>query len=346
VQNDKHQEAQHEEAGSLPDPAETRLFVEPRPRGRRRRRWVLPVAVAGAVIVLLVIAAFIAAHYTSRSSFCNTCHEMEAYYATWQHSAHASPVAECRQCHIPPGAISYIETKLFSFREIWVHFFGNPVPPLAVTRKIPNANCLACHTLPRDGRLGNVSFSHENKHAGLQCISCHVRLVHRTVNPPYYADPAAMSSCLKCHNGSSAPSQCSYCHTPPHEARGECDSCHSTTSWGSAESNHPFPLTGAHADLRCVDCHVSKPGVANIPGTTLARAEPACVSCHGDHHNGLTDCDRCHTPLGWTPAKFNHVRVGEHIPSGEKPLACSSCHPSGFAKASCTPCHSRTPGGD
>ena len=46
-----------------------------------------------------------------------------------------------------------------------------------------------------------------------------------------YVDPAKMSSCFACHDGSTAPNNCSYCHTPPHEKRGECSTCHNTSSW-------------------------------------------------------------------------------------------------------------------
>ncbi|MCL5736665.1 MAG: NapC/NirT family cytochrome c [Actinobacteria bacterium] len=315
-------------------------------RSRKRRRLRLALIIVGALIVVLIGGSFAAAEYTSRSSFCNTCHEMNPYYATWQTSTHSS--AQCRDCHIPPGFVPYVQTKLFSFREIWVHITRKVEPPLAVTRKIHDANCLRCHPNPGQKTLGaqtNTTFSHQ-AHGAQTCISCHVRLVHRTVNPPYYVDPAAMSSCLECHNGTTVASTCSTCHSPPHEARGECGNCHGQQSWSGASFNHPFALTGGHAGLNCSDCHVSKPGVATIPGTDLPKANPACVSCHGDHHKGLTDCANCHTPQGWSPSNFAHPPVGEHIPSGERPLDCSACHPNGYASHSCTPCHQGTPTGD
>ncbi len=314
-----------------PEPA-TPAGDSPLPAGkphRRRRRWILGLSIFGAVIVLLVIASFVTAHYTSASPFCVSCHEMDPYNASWQDSTHASPAAECRDCHIPPGALSYVETKLFSFREIWVHLTehsgeGHSEPPLAVTREIPNSSCYRCHETPVDTTLGNVPFSHE-AHADESCIDCHVRLVHRGVPPLAYRDPAAMSSCLTCHDGSTAPGQCSYCHTPPHQPRGECSSCHSLTSWGSAGSGHPFPREGAHAGLDCTDCHVSKPGVENIPGTTLARADPACNSCHDDQHGGLTDCASCHTPTSWSDVTFEHPFP---IDGGHADLTCADCHQS------------------
>jgi nitrate/TMAO reductase-like tetraheme cytochrome c subunit len=382
----------------------------PKRRGRHRRRnWVF--IIIAAVIVVLIGAAFATAEYTSRSAFCDTCHEMDPYYASWETSVHNQ--AECVNCHIPHGIIPFIQTKLFSFREIYVHFASTPEAPLAVTREIPDSNCLSCHPDPGEVTLGNVAFSHD-MHESQDCIDCHVRLVHRTVNPPYYVPPGDMSSCLACHDGTTAPSQCSLCHTPPHEARGECSNCHTQEGWAASAAAHPFPLEGAHATLACTDCHVSKPGVENIPGTELAQADPACVSCHavehpgltdcanchtpegwtpatfehpfalvgahaslactdchvsepgvenmpgtewpvpdpacvschGDQHGGLTDCADCHTPEGWKPATFTHPQVGEHVPNGEIPLDCASCHPSGFATNSCS-CHGgNAPGGD
>ena len=375
---------------------------DPPKRRRLRRRWIALIVV-GAVVVVLVVAAFVTAHYTSRSSFCDTCHEMEPDYATWQASSHST--AECRDCHIPPGALPYVKTKLFSFREVWVHITSKTEPPLAVTRDIPDSSCFRCHVTPKVIDLGNASFSHQI-HKDRLCVACHVRMVHRDINPPYYQSPGAMSNCVTCHNGTMAPKECTTCHTPGHEPRGDCSSCHNTDSWTAATSEHPFPrtgghaglactdchvstagaetipgtdlprppsecsgchtpphevrgecstchtvegfagagadhpfaLTGAHADLTCTDCHAAAAGADAIPGTNLAKVDSACITCHGDHHNGLVDCASCHTPEGWLPTTFKHARVGEHMPNGEVRLQCSQCHTSGFTSHTCS-CH-------
>jgi nitrate/TMAO reductase-like tetraheme cytochrome c subunit len=316
---------------------------EPKPKRRRRlrRRWIALI-VAGTVVVLSVVAAFVTAHFTSRSSFCDTCHEMEPYYASWQGSSHSA--AECVDCHIPPGFVPYVETKVYSFREIWVHITNGAEAPLTVTREIPSSSCLRCHRTPADIILGNATFSHQ-AHGNQLCITCHVRIVHGAVNPPYYVSPGSMSSCLECHDGDTAPSECASCHTPGHEPRGECSTCHNSESWTSAALDHPFPRTGGHAGLACPDCHVARPGAALIQGTNLPRPDPACISCHGDKHTGLADCAKCHTINGWKPANFRHPGVGEHIGGGEHRLSCSSCHPSGFGAHSCTRCHSSNSGG-
>jgi nitrate/TMAO reductase-like tetraheme cytochrome c subunit len=324
---------------------------KPRKRRRLRRRWIALIVVAS-VIVLLVIAAFITAHYTSRSAFCDTCHEMEPYYASWQTSSHAT--AECIECHIPPGFVAYVQTKLFSFREIWVHITGADEAPLAATRDIPNGSCFRCHDTPADLLIARTPFAH-NDHTAYFCISCHTRLVHRDVNPPYYKSPGAMASCLECHDGKIAPSDCTTCHPVGHEPRGECSVCHNTEGWTGI--THQFPITGGHADLGCTDCHVDKPGVAMIPGIQLPVADPACVSCHGDQHGqGLTDCARCHTPDGWIPANFTHTPESDcstcHTPQHEAVGQCSACHGTeswarthpfqrtgAHADLTCTDCH-------
>jgi cytochrome c nitrite reductase small subunit len=316
--------------------AERPEVEEPKtPRRRRlRRRWIALIVV-GAVIMLLVVASLVTAHFTSRSSFCDTCHEMEPYYASWQTSSHSA--TECIDCHIPPGFVAFVKTKFYAFRELWVHLTGDSNAPLTVTREVPNDSCLRCHDAPASTTLSDVTFSHET-HQGQYCITCHVRMVHSNVNPPYYAAPGSMWSCLECHLETTLPSQCSTCHTPGHEPRGECSTCHDMQNWSAAAAGHPFPLTGGHTGLPCAACHVSRPGAEIIPGTNLPRPNPSCVSCHGNRHGGLTNCARCHTVNSWTPTTFRHPAVGPHL-SGEHRLSCSTCHPSGYASSTCGGCH-------
>ncbi len=241
-----------------------------------RRRWTVLI-VLSCVLVALVIAAFVAAHYTSRSSFCDTCHEMDPYYASWMASSHAS--AECADCHIPPGLVPYIETKLFSLREVWVHITGGTDVPLAVTREIPNESCYRCHSTPQDVTLEGVTFSHA-EHEEEYCIDCHVRFVHTDVNPPYYESPATMDACVKCHDGTRAAGECSVCHEAPHEPRGECAACHNTNAWKPSAFTHP--QVGEHIPrgehpLSCTDCH------------TTGFGSQSC-SCHGGNPpNGSDD---------------------------------------------------------
>ena len=85
--------------------------------------------------------------FTESNKFCGTdCHEMWPYRDTWAISTHKT--ANCVQCHIPPGPVNFLKTKLAASREIWVHFTGQVKAPILVTRHIPNSACerSGCHT--------------------------------------------------------------------------------------------------------------------------------------------------------------------------------------------------------
>jgi len=161
-----------------------------------------------------------------------------------------------------------------------------------------------------------------NGHATLKCFDCHV-------GPAAFAKPKA----------------CVDCHGPNHGGLTACGDCHDPRlNWKpKANFDHAafFPLVGQHATLECAQCH---------PTGNFAAANPACVSCHGVRHGGLTACASCHTPAGFKPSTFKHSSVfaltGRHAK-----LACTSCHPkSAYAKAigsptSCSSCHGVKHGG-
>jgi cytochrome c nitrite reductase small subunit len=315
--------------------------VAARARGSWWSRWWKRLAIiAGVLVVLLVGASAVAARFTESNKFCGTdCHEMWAYRDAWQQSPHKD--AACVQCHIPPGPVNFVETKLSASREIWVHLTGQVKAPIKVTRHVPNASCerSGCHTTQvtttiKLGKPAPVSFQHGSEgHAKQQCIACHASLTHAGA-PGVTAPPAnAMSSCLSCHTNGTK--DCGYCHKPPHAPRGNCADCHSLTSWSGGKGGaHPGgPLTGKHGQITCETCHTK--GTAVKPD--------GCITCHGDHHNGLTSCVDCHTIKDWTPSKFTHPQEGEHIPNGETPLQCDACHQGGFGQPASCPCHGGQP---
>ena len=105
---------------------------------------------------------------------------------------------DCVQCHIPPGPINFIKTKMAASREVWVHFTGVSKEPIRVTRHIPNAACerSGCHTSAQTsktislGQPAPVKFQHGSAgHTKQLCISCHASLVHAGA-PGVTAPPA------------------------------------------------------------------------------------------------------------------------------------------------------------
>ncbi len=204
--------------------------------------------------------------------------------------------------------------------ETTTSYVAEPLVPAAPASSTTTATADAfVHPFPRTGA-----------HANLACPDCHVSKPGAEIIPGTQLprpDPA-----------------CSSCHGDQHAGLTDCASCHTPTAWTDLTFQHPFPRTGAHAGLTCADCHVSKPGGTTVSGTQFPAADPACTSCHGDQHGGLTDCASCHTPTAWTDLTFQHPfpRTGAHAS-----LACADCHGTPFAKVSpaCVSCHGAKHGG-
>lgn len=75
------------------------------------------------LLVVLVVFVFVLLsaamiEVTGQNFFCGTCHEMRDYY-TWRVSAHKD--TKCKDCHIPPGVIAMVKTKISALKEVYVH---------------------------------------------------------------------------------------------------------------------------------------------------------------------------------------------------------------------------------
>jgi nitrate/TMAO reductase-like tetraheme cytochrome c subunit len=278
-------------------------------------------------VIVLVAAAFTAAHFTEGNKFCGSaCHEMEPYYATWQHSGHKN--VPCVRCHIKPGAVELVKAKVLAMREVASHFTRDDQAPIDVTREVPNSTCVSCHA-PGKGKdplqlagVAPVSFSHMT-HTGVLCRDCHSQVVHNGTPGHPYVDPTSMAFCQRCHDGKKATDRCEACHTAPHETRGRCIDCHTQTSWASTFT-HSVALGTRHAKVICENCHTqAKDAVMGFPA--------GCIDCHKDHHNDpkATQCAKCHRPTAFLPTTFKHPTSN-----------CQSCHtPPHSDRGVCTRCH-------
>ncbi len=169
----------------------------------------------------------------------------------------------------------------------------------------------------------------------------------------------AGASCLLCHNDRGpvkmfADRGCAGCHEDVHRGRqgALCSSCHDEKTWRPVQmvamhNRTRFPLIGAHASAECFACHAGAQ-VGNFEG-----ASTRCEGCHGDDAAratspdhvalGLTaDCQRCHTPVGFTPAQFIHP-ASFPLTAGHSGRSCGECHttPGVFTglSTSCVSCH-------
>lgn len=189
--------------------------------------------------------------------------------------------------------------------------------------------CLNCHDgVDRFGKgfVHPVAFQLTGKHMNAICTHCHTDA--RT-----FADFAK------------APQDCNSCHhkDEPHQGRfgSDCASCHATTGWTPAKFDHnlaTFKLVGAHADVKCEQCHLNN----------VFKGTPSdCYSCHkkDDHHNGQfgTDCSACHQPTKWDDATFDHSKSKFPLTGAHANVQCSQCHVNNVFQGldtACASCHS------
>ncbi len=192
--------------------------------------------------------------------------------------------------------------------------------------------CQTCHSMdiwkPVRGFDHQVTrFPLTGRHKTVQCQECHKTITdNRAPDDPTY---------LKMNR--IAFSQCSDCHTDPHQGRFEqtCASCHNTSGWNSvaiADFDHDktrYPLRGKHVKVQCESCH--KPGKP-YRGLAFRR----CMDCHSDFHQrqfarrpSRGACEECHTVDGYSPSKFTlkeHQTTDFKLQGAHLAVACVDCH--------------------
>ena len=280
---------------------------------------------------------------------CTSCHDssqmqdavpLARWTTRFRHSGHEQ-VPECIECHAQV-----------------VHA---PIEGIPYTPPGKMASCFTCH----DGTAqpDDCVYCHRAPHPDRgTCETCHGL---KAWDPSVSHSPRLITQhqefpCERCHTVATPtdigfPAGCVNCHKPPHPLKvgklrlQRCAQCHTILHWK--------PNTFDHPSSGCVQCHGNQHGSAQLTQcgdchsqTTWAGAkhpDTSCTACHtaGPLHSGLsTQCQSCHVSGAyWVPSTFRHKQVGEHVPSGERPLACTQCHKTTYATATCTPCHG--PGG-
>ncbi len=282
--------------------------------------------IAFSLVGLAICTAGLAA-FTSRSSFCVTCHYMQPFYDSWRQSSHNK--VECIECHFAPGLKGAIAGKLNGLVQL-VKYTSLTYKKSRPWAEIPDESCLrtGCHeTRLLKGRVNykeGVVFDH-TPHMGelkrgkkLRCTSCHSQIVqgkHITVTA---------TACYLCHFKTEergiAPKQaeCTVCHARDVMERrskaGElrydhsivlreklaCQTCHSHTVMGN----------GPVAKQNCFACHWDSERLAQFNNTNLM---------HTKHiSENKIECMRCHLAIE------HKLRPGDVRTAAD----CQTCHPS------------------
>ena len=278
------------------------------------------------------------------STQCQPCHSTTAWKpATFSHDNTRFPLSgahraiPCNDCHVNNQFASLSMNCVDCHRSD----FAATVNPNHQTLGFPQT-CALCHNTnawtPASFDHNTTKFALTGKHALADCQSCHT-------NSNYQL---AYSNCYQCHQADfQRPTN------PNHVAAGfsqQCQTCHTTAGWTPATFDHnttKFALTGKHASVACLSCHVN---------SNYQLAYTDCYQCHQADFQRPTNpnhvsagfshqCQTCHTTNAWLPSTFDHDGQYFRIYSGKhrgRWTSCSDCHTtSNYANFTCTTCHTQ-----
>jgi predicted CXXCH cytochrome family protein len=291
-----------------------------------------------------------AGQFTGLSTACYSCHQANFKTPVLNHVAAGFPTT-CESCHTMD---TWFNAK-FDHLKYTGYALTGAHATLSCTACHANnvfagtpATCYGCH---QPDFTGTTNPNHVAAGFPTDCSLCHSTSAwvpstfnHTSVFPLTGAHTTV--ACAQCHtnnNYSTLPTTCYGCHqtdwtgttNPSHAAVGfptSCDTCHTTTDWVNVNFNHAlyanYPLTGAHATLTCIQCHINN----NYTNTSTA-----CYSCHQTDFNGTTspnhvssgfptDCSICHSTTAWSPSSFNHNNTAFPLTGAHTTIACTQCH--------------------
>ena len=124
-------------------------------------RWRARIA---AVLMIFAVVSVVAIEVTGQPGFCNSCHIMNPYYASWGKSSHAE--VNCLDCHLKPGFTGYLKGKINGLAQVVDDVVGRVgTKPSA---RVLDRSCLRseCHSteelLAEPVDYNDVKFSHAN----------------------------------------------------------------------------------------------------------------------------------------------------------------------------------------
>ena len=248
-------------------------------------------------------------------SNCRSCHTTPARER--HHDAAATQNMSCSSCHV--GIVETADGCKSC------HTFPTYNDNIHHSTTNYNLPCNACHT------MGMVNgFFQPLMPTTSDCINCHTTLlgsasigeVHHTMTIP-----GQMQNCAACHQGVTAVSDCTACHTAGAQnvarhhttelfAQGACIQCHE-----GAEA----------AKISCSACHAN-PGHHTQPQAISGN----CNYCHKTIQVSGTGCKSCHTAS--SIPEVHHGAPLENVGGN-----CGACHQSVSNPTSCANCHSSSP---
>jgi len=253
----------------------------------------LPLAATAQIFEKLVMPGRVIEGHAEVEADCGACHDADS---------DAARASLCTSCHEDIGRD----------RELGEGFHGRFAPA-------STSECVACHT------------DHEGRDADI--VNLHAGVFDHALSDFPLGGKHALAACSDCHAPDQAyheaPLVCGSCHSDDdvHDgALGQaCGDCHNDDGWTEYRFDHSttgYPLTGAHVDTVCADCHQNN---------RFDNTPRSCNSCHAidDVHAGTNgpQCQDCHSTSSWRTIGFDHFEeTGFALLDGHGGLACTDCH--------------------
>jgi hypothetical protein len=255
-----------------------------------RRRWdelAIRTGIGIAIAIGVLLAVSLVPLVPAVGGACGSCHRTEEAVAAWRADAHSG--VSCYACHARPGLMGAARAAAEGGLRAVLSAATSATRAVAYEDR-----CLDCHEDISSGvTAGPVRMRHSDViAAAYPCLSCHADVGHSSLErEPLPVVRSRMSTCLGCHDGIDASSDCTLCHDAPP----------SDTPGVPIAGTTPAPLTcegGCHApevEARCVDCHGLKlphPIDFMRQHASLSAASPSlCGRCHETAgRNGACDC--------------------------------------------------------
>ena len=135
--------------------------------------------------IYLVVQSKALSYLSHDSKACINCHVMNAQYASWQHSSHASRTT-CVDCHLPTD--SFVKKYISKARDGWNHSVAFTLdtyePRIQISDDGANrvqANCISCHATVTQVIRSNADKYHDYSGAvkmDKRCWDCHTSVPH------------------------------------------------------------------------------------------------------------------------------------------------------------------------
>jgi cytochrome c nitrite reductase small subunit len=165
------------------------------------------ISIIAVVFCLLLLSIFISAFrsaiiYTSKPSFCGSCHLMQTRYISFKRSVHND--ATCLSCHTSPGIIGEMKGHINGIKYLYYSYMGYRTTQI-LHATVQNESCMSCHDIGdmdksmeyKTNLVQNISHKSHSKDLDVSCTSCHGNIMH--IKLIGTAEKTTIKSCRNCH---------------------------------------------------------------------------------------------------------------------------------------------------